>query len=96
MGDRAICGANSHASEMFGWMIIGSGIYDGGIEANSGTYGQCSGGSLCTAARGCPTCDHSTGFDWLDVREDARRAVIVEVLVTAEIMRLHVTLPSVW
>ena len=37
------------------------------IEAGKGTYGQCSGGSLCNAANGCSSCDHSTGFDWLDV-----------------------------
>ena len=45
-GEGAICGSNSHAEEMFGFLIISSGIYTGGIEANSGTYGQCSGGSL--------------------------------------------------
>ena len=66
-GAGAICGGDAHAPEDFGFLIIASGIYTGGIEANKGTYGQCAGGSLCTPANGCATCDHSTGFDWLDV-----------------------------
>eukprot|EP01046_Picozoa_sp_COSAG06_P006021 COSAG06_NODE_277_length_18559_cov_3291.783207_1_plen_1033_part_10 len=66
-GEGVICGANSHAAEMFGWMIIAGGQYAGGIEASKGTYGQCAGGTLCTEALGCPTCDHATGFDWLTV-----------------------------
>ena len=65
-GEGAICGGNAHASEDFGWLIIDTGI-TGPIEAGKGTYGQCSGGSLCTPANGCSTCDHSTGFDWLTI-----------------------------
>ena len=47
-------------------MILSTGM-TGPIEAGQGTYGICAGGQLCTAALGCPTCDHSTGFDWVDV-----------------------------
>jgi len=60
------CGSGNHASEDFGFMILSTGM-TGPIEAGQGTYGICAGGQLCTAALGCPTCDHSTGFDWVDV-----------------------------
>ena len=65
-GEGAICGGNSHDAESFGWLMIEEGVYST-LEAGQGTYGQCSGGSLCNAANGCSSCDHSTGFDWLDV-----------------------------
>ena len=60
------CGDSGHVPESFGWLITNSGQF-GDMEFGQGTYGICAGGSLCTAALGCPTCDHSTGFDWVDV-----------------------------
>ena len=57
-GEGAICGGNAHASEDFGWLIIDTGI-TGPIEAGKGTYGQCSGGSLCTPANGCYHCRYA-------------------------------------
>ena len=66
-GQGAICGGDSHAHEEFSWLIVEAGNYlEGGLQADADTYGQCSGGSLCVAPA-CPSCDHSTGFDWLDV-----------------------------
>ena len=65
-GQGAICGGNTHVPEQFSWLIMEQGVWDD-IEAGKGTYGQCSGGSLCTPAYGCASCDHSTGFNWLDV-----------------------------
>ena len=78
-GAGAICGGSAHAPEDFGFLII-SGGDNGPILAGSGTYGQCSGGQLCTAALGCSSCDHSTGFDWLTVTFD--RAVPNPVVIS--------------
>ena len=77
--NRRGCGATTHASEDFGFLIIDAGMTEGTYEAGSGSYGQCSGGVLCTVDLGCPTCDHSTGFDWLDVEFSApiENAVVV-------------------
>ena len=60
------CGSGGHASEDFGFMILSTGM-TGPILAGSGTYGICAGGELCTPTYGCSSCDHSTGFDWVDV-----------------------------
>jgi len=60
------CGSGGHASEDFGFMILNTGV-TGPILAGSGTYGICAGGELCTPTYGCSSCDHSTGFDWVDV-----------------------------
>ena len=36
-----------------------------GVQAGATTGGICAGGRLCNPANGCPSCDHSTGFDWV-------------------------------
>ena len=60
------CGSGGHAPEDFGFMILNTGV-TGPILAGSGTYGICAGGELCTPTYGCSSCDHSTGFDWVDI-----------------------------
>ena len=54
-----------HSTEEFAWMIV----EDGGVgDLKAGTVqSPCSGGRLCTPENGCPSCDHSTGFDWVHV-----------------------------
>ena len=64
------CGDHSdtHVDESFSYLLVEAGAYfTGGLEAGKGTYNLCSGGSLCTPELGCASCDHATGFDWLDV-----------------------------
>ena len=75
------CGDSGHVPESFGWLITNSGQF-GDMEFGQGTYGICAGGSLCTAALGCPSCDHSTGFDWVDVTftVDIESPVVVSMI----------------
>ena len=67
-GEGAICGGNAHASEAFSWLITDSGSDVSGVQVGATTGGICAGGSLCNADNGCAAgCDHSTGFDWVDI-----------------------------
>ena len=57
-GQGAICGANSHASEDFSWMITEEGSFNGVYAGH--VLSQCGGGWMCPSGG-----DHSTGFDWV-------------------------------
>lgn len=72
-------GGVPNTQEIFQWMLVDPGeittsaMTHGHMEAGKGTYGICSGGSLCTPANGCADasgqrqCDHTTGFDWMSI-----------------------------
>ena len=64
------CDSAFAETETFGWMIVEDGGI-GAMQAGLTTGGLCAGGSLCTAALGCPSCDHQTGLDWFDIAFDS-------------------------